>query len=232
MTIWILAILCGAAMMLVLWPAPNLRVFSHGVQAGNLSSEYFQVWKWHPWRRQQPVTTAQRRQFLTQIAALLKAGRQQQQVWAELDELYSVTDNKSSALAQFSRQASTLAARGENPGQIFAQHWPVLSQCLELSASHGVPLAELLERYSHHLQADQELDELIRIESAGPKMTQKLLLFLPLGGVGLCLLLGLDIWHIYFGHPLGVLCIVAGAVLSFLGARTTGRIIAEAGRRT
>ncbi len=100
-----------------------------------------------------------------------------------------------------------------------------------MSAQHGAPLADLLERYGNHLKEDQELDELVKVEAAGARMTQRLLLILPLGGVGLGLLLGIDLTAIYFGHPLGLACLVAGGVLSMLASRTSARIIKDAGKR-
>ncbi|MFC0583042.1 type II secretion system F family protein [Micrococcoides hystricis] len=173
-----------------------------------------------------------RQQFLRQLAALLKAGRHSQQLWEELSELYNRADKDGvTEIHQFVEQAGSLSNRGENPAEAFQEQWPWLASCFRMAAGQGMQLADLLERYSNHVQEDQSLDELIVVEAAGAKMTQRLLLLLPFGGIGMSLLLGVDVVGIYFGHPLGLLCLVLGAVLSLLAARTSKRIIAEAGRR-
>ena len=183
-------------------------------------------------RRVTVTQAANRQQVLRQLAALLRAGRQSNQVWKELAELQqqSAKETKDQLSVAIS-QAAVHAQRGEDTAQPFRSWWPWLASCFQLAAQQGVPLADLLERYGSHLKEDQELEELVKVEAAGAKMTQRLLLILPLGGIGLSLLLGIDVQAIYFGNPLGVVCLLGGAILSLLATRTSARIIKDAGRR-
>lgn len=209
-------------------PGPARRIAACGSGVG-LRWRNLRVW--NRWKSTASEATG-RQQLLRQLAALLRAGRQSHQVWKELAQLQPPTGkDPQDRLSRAIRQAALHAQRGENTAAAFDSWWPWLACCFEMSAQQGAPLADLLERYGNHLKEDQELDDLVKVEAAGARMTQRLLLILPLGGVGLGLLLGVDLAAIYFGHPLGIGCLLGGGILSFLASRTSARIITDAGKR-
>jgi tight adherence protein B len=124
------------------------------------------------------------------------------------------------------------ALRGEGNGTVgdnlLRRLWTDLAACWEVSELTGAPLAVLLENYAGHLQQELDLAAARRTALAGPRATSGLLGWLPLLGLGLGVLMGVDPFGLLLGTPAGWMVLAAGAGLMVLGRFWSGRLVARA----
>lgn len=97
-----------------------------------------------------------------------------------------------------------------------------------LAAELGAPTAGVLEECARALAADADAETAVRAALAGPRQTTALLTWLPALGVALGALLGADPLGTLLGGGAGTAAGVGGAVLTLLGRRWTGRMVADA----
>ncbi|MDS2171127.1 hypothetical protein Q7C18_00245 [Nesterenkonia sp. CL21] len=100
-----------------------------------------------------------------------------------------------------------------------------LAGLLRLSEETGAPLSRLVEELAATLDDDGEAAAAIASAAAGPRLTQRVLAGLPLGGVLVGQLIGADAVAVLLGSALGAACLVAGAVLMVLGMLWSRRMI-------
>lgn len=124
--------------------------------------------------------------------------------------------------------AAARCTAGRQP--IMAGLWTDLSACLEVSDHCGAPLATILERYAVQLEA--RLDGIAARDTAlaGPRTTVQLLTWLPLFGLGLGVLMGMNPLAILLGTPLGWAFLSAGVLLMAVGRWWSGQLVAAAGQ--
>ncbi|OFI37207.1 hypothetical protein BIU82_08915 [Arthrobacter sp. SW1] len=103
--------------------------------------------------------------------------------------------------------------------------WGELAGCLEVAEASGCPLADILTRYAAHLEAEDDAEAARQTALAGPKATVRLLSWLPLFGLGLGTLLGVDPLGILLGHPLGLAALAAGILLTIAGRVWSVRLV-------
>lgn len=106
--------------------------------------------------------------------------------------------------------------------------WGELADCLEVSEASGCPLADILARYAAHLEAEDDAEAARQTALAGPKATVRLLSWLPLFGLGLGTVLGVDPLGILLGHPLGLAALAAGIALTVAGRVWSVRLVRAA----
>lgn len=94
-----------------------------------------------------------------------------------------------------------------------------------LAEQAGAPLAEMLERMASSLQAQVELDREVAAEAEPARATGRLMAVLPLFGLGLGLLLGVNPIAVLLGSGPGVACLVAGLTLACCGVWWIERIV-------
>ncbi|OSM44079.1 type II secretion system F family protein [Nesterenkonia sp. PF2B19] len=82
-----------------------------------------------------------------------------------------------------------------------------------------------MEELAATLDDDGEAAAAIASAAAGPRLTQRVLAGLPLGGVLVGQLIGADAVAVLLGSALGIACLVAGAVLMVLGMLWSRRMI-------
>ncbi len=114
-----------------------------------------------------------------------------------------------------------------------AVHVPQLTlvaQAWALSATCGVSLATAVETAARMLRDERALVRRTEVVLAGPRATARLLGGLPLVGLGVAAAFGIDPVHLYAGHPVSRVCLVAGLLLLVFGRWWTGRLVAAAGR--
>ena len=70
--------------------------------------------------------------------------------------------------------------------------WGELAACFDTAEASGCPLADVLARFAAHLEAEDDAEAARQTALAGPRATVRLLTWLPLSGLGLGLLLGVD----------------------------------------
>jgi tight adherence protein B len=97
-----------------------------------------------------------------------------------------------------------------------------------LAAELGAPTAGVLEECARALAADADAETAVRGALAGPRQTTTLLTWLPVLGVALGTLLGADPLGTLLGGGAGTAAGVGGLVLTLLGRRWTGRMVADA----
>lgn len=106
--------------------------------------------------------------------------------------------------------------------------WTELAACWDVAELSGAPLSRLLSRYAAALEAELDADSARQTALAGPRATVKLLAWLPLFGLGLGLLMGVDPLGILLGTPVGFGALAAGALLMVAGRFWSQRMVAAA----
>ncbi|WP_427129308.1 hypothetical protein [Pseudarthrobacter sp. S9] len=106
--------------------------------------------------------------------------------------------------------------------------WGELAACFDIAEASGCPLADVLMRFAAQLEAEDDAEAARQTALAGPKATVRLLTWLPLFGLGLGLLLGVDPVTTLLGNPLGMAALAAGSVLTAAGRFWSSRLVRAA----
>ena len=85
-----------------------------------------------------------------------------------------------------------------------------LAAALDLCERSGAPTADVLERLAAGLRAEAAAATDARIALAAPRATAGVLSLLPVAGLGLGVLLGVDTVHVLVSTPAGHACLVLG----------------------
>jgi tight adherence protein B len=125
----------------------------------------------------------------------------------------------------FARQPNTSTAR---PSPAERRIWDELAACLDVAETSGCPLADILTRFCAQLEAGDDADAARQTALAGPKATVRLLSWLPVLGLGLGMVLGVDPLGILLGNAVGVAALVAGVVLTVAGRVWSSRLVSSA----
>lgn len=123
-------------------------------------------------------------------------------------------------------------ARGYSAGEgVRARRvWFQLAACFDVAEASGSPLAEVLTRFAAQLEAEDDADAARQTALAGPRATVRLLTWLPLLGLGLGVLLGVDPVAVLSGTPLGLAALAAGLTLTAAGRIWSSRLVRTAER--
>ncbi|MBP2412402.1 tight adherence protein B [Arthrobacter stackebrandtii] len=106
--------------------------------------------------------------------------------------------------------------------------WLDIAACFEVCEASGAPVAAVLERLAGTLEAEQDAAAQRETALAGPRATVRLLTWLPLVGLGLGMLMGVDPLGVLFGSPVGWSVLAVGAVFAVAGRTWSARMIARA----
>lgn len=188
--------------------------------------------------------------FVHQLTGLLRAGRSPLYLWEDMERVYQDAAGSGSHFAtravpviQTARRSAELGlsvpdalrtgaavtGRRTDPHKPSAgKLWLDLAACFEVADSSGAPLAHVLDRYG--VQLDSELDAEAARETAlaGPKATVALLTWLPVFGLGLGYLMGVNPLGTFLGSPLGVGVLVLGILLMVIARFWSRRLLAAA----
>ncbi|MGW9414791.1 type II secretion system F family protein [Arthrobacter cupressi] len=194
--------------------------------------------------------------LVQQLAALLRGGRSASRLWEEAWIVHGHPDETSGAGGSGNRQlrqglsnesvAVLAAARSASMLGVPAaaairtasasprirprerRIWGELADCLDLAQASGCPLADVLGRYAAHLEAEDDAEAARQTALAGPKATVRLLSWLPLFGLALGTVLGVDPLGILLGNPFGLAALGAGIVLTVAGRVWSMRLVRAA----
>ena len=211
---------------------------------------------WRMWRAKvEPLSLVV---LVQQLAALLRGGRGQSQLWEELwlvhgsgpglEALPRTTAHlptpgisvESVRVLASARAASTIgnspaeAIRNSSakvyPGRGSTERriWMELAACLDVAQTSGCPLAELLTRFAAQLEAEEDSEAARQTALAGPKATVRLLSWLPVFGLVLEMALGVDPLGILLGNVFGVATLIIGLLLTVAGRVWSSRLVASA----
>ena len=100
-----------------------------------------------------------------------------------------------------------------------------VSAAWHLAEQAGAPLAVILDRMAGAMQAEVELDREVASEAEPARATARLMAGLPIFGLGLGLLLGVNPVAVLLGSGLGVACLVGGLALACCGVWWIERIV-------
>ncbi len=140
------------------------------------------------------------------------------------------------------RAAADAAQRGDEVAPVLraAAHAPpaaspsapllALAAAWQVAERSGAPPADVLDRIAHALAADREQALATASALAGPRSTAAVLAALPLGGLGLGVLLGLDPLAVLLGTPAGRLSGAVGVGCGLTGWWWTRRLVRAAER--
>ncbi|MCU1547072.1 MAG: hypothetical protein JWO29_23 [Arthrobacter sp.] len=122
-------------------------------------------------------------------------------------------------------------SRGNGAGAAGCERrvWGELAACFDIAEASGCPLADVLTRFAAQLEAEEDAEAARQTALAGPKATVRLLTWLPLLGLGLGMLLGVDPVTILLGTPPGMAALAAGVVLTAAGRIWSSRLVRAAG---
>jgi tight adherence protein B len=95
----------------------------------------------------------------------------------------------------------------------------------QLAEQAGAPLAVILDRMAGAVQAEVELDREVAGEAEPARATARLMAGLPIFGLGLGLLLGVNPVAVLLGSGLGVACLAGGLALACCGVWWIERIV-------
>jgi tight adherence protein B len=99
-----------------------------------------------------------------------------------------------------------------------------LTAAILLAESSGAPLADVLDRLDMHLRAIDRARAVAAAQAAGVRASAALLAGMPLAGLGLGYLMGVDALHIVLRTTIGATCALAAAALQLVGLAWTGRL--------
>lgn len=144
------------------------------------------------------------------LAVLLQAGVAPTAAWRHLAPVDEVARAVCADLdAGESLGAALRARRGD---------WPEIAAAWDIATTVGAPLADSLRGVAEALRDAHSASDDARIALAEPAGTARLMLWLPPVGALLGIALGFDTITVLFGSPIGIACLVGGALL-LLGAR-------------
>ena len=146
------------------------------------------------------------------VASLSRAGLPLTRVWPVLAEHDRVAAalcarvSRALAMGATTAEGLRLAAPGAGPVA-----WLALACAVAERA--GAPMAEVLDGVAAVIRADQDAQRQRESAMAGPRATATLLSWLPLAGIGLSLLTGVDAVGVLLSTAAGRGCLVAGLAL-------------------
>ncbi|WP_426979244.1 hypothetical protein ACQCSU_08180 [Pseudarthrobacter sp. O4] len=111
-------------------------------------------------------------------------------------------------------------------------NWIELAACFDVAEVSGCPLADILTRFAAQLEAEEDAEAARQTALAGPRATVRLLSWLPVLGLGLGMLLGVDPIDILLGAPLGLAALAAGVALTAAGRIWSARLVRSAAGET
>lgn len=100
-----------------------------------------------------------------------------------------------------------------------------VSAAWHLAEQAGAPLAVIFDRMVESIQAEVELDREVGVEAGPARATARLMAFLPIFGLGLGMLLGVNPVAVLLGSGLGVACLAGGLTLACCGLWWIERIV-------
>jgi len=155
------------------------------------------------------------------LAVLLQAGIAPARAWALAAESGdAVAADVQSAISSGDAVSVAIARHGGA--------WESVAAAWMIATTVGAPLAETLRSIAAALRDAQETSDDIRVTLAEPAGTARLMAWLPLVAVGLGAALGFDTFTILVTSPLGLACLVAGALLILLAHRWSAALVRRA----
>ncbi|MBW9095486.1 type II secretion system F family protein [Microbacterium jejuense] len=156
------------------------------------------------------------------LAVLLQAGVAPARAWTHLAQ--AGDEAAARVVAAVSREIPLATAIARAGGGA----WCEVAVAYQVATTVGAPLAVCLRSLAGALSDAQQAADDVRVALAEPAGTARLMGWLPLLAVGLGVALGFDTLGTLVTTPLGIACLVAGAVLIVVAQRWTTRLVRAA----
>jgi tight adherence protein B len=112
-------------------------------------------------------------------------------------------------------------SRGAGPVTVVAER---VIAATTLAEACGAPLADVLERLDAHLRAVDRARAVASSQAAGARVSAALLAVMPLAGVGLGALVGVDPWRVLLHTPAGAIALALAVALQLAGLAWAARL--------
>jgi tight adherence protein B len=168
------------------------------------------------------------------VAALSRAGLPAPRVWQVLAESRDPSAEVAATVAGMiavggsAAEGLRLAAQQEAGPGVEALTW--LAVTAEVIERSGAPAAVVFEGVGEGLLAQIAQADEREVALAGPRTTAAVLAALPLVGVALGAVIGVNTVAVLLGTPLGWSCSAGGGLLWIAGRRWTSRLVDSATR--
>lgn len=159
-----------------------------------------------------------------QLAVLLQAGVTPARAWSHLARAGNA------AAAEVVASMETGMPLPDAVASAGAGAWREVGAAYRVATAVGAPLAESLRGLAVALRDAQEAVDDVRIALAEPAGTARLMGWLPVVAVALGAGLGFDTFGTLLTNPLGLACLLGGAVLIVVAQRWTARLVRSAQR--
>jgi tight adherence protein B len=161
------------------------------------------------------------------LAAAFRAGLPPSRTWALLAAHPGPFAGLAAAVAMHTELGPAGRSLLRSAGRRRAAVVP-LAAALDLCEHSGAPTADVLARLAAGLRADAGAATDARIALAAPKATAAVLSLLPVAGLGLGALLGVDTVQVLVSTPAGHACLVLGTAAWAAGRWWISRLVASA----
>lgn len=158
---------------------------------------------------------------LQMLAVLLQAGAHPVEAW---HHLATTGDPRAEAIAQRLRDGDGVVEALEAEGGA----WRDVAAAWQIATTVGAPLADALRSVAETLRDAAAGADDVRIALAEPAGTARLLLWMPVAGLLLGLVLGFDTLGAITRNPIGAVCLALGMALVLAARMWTRRLLARA----
>lgn len=180
--------------------------------------------------------------FVHQLTGLLQAGRTPSQLWGDALSVHGSSAKAGFPAAvrpalQSAHQAAQLGlsvpdvlreAAARSTDRSLKILWQDLAACIEVAERSGATLAAVLARYAVQRESQLDSDAARDTALAGPRATVRLLSWLPLFGLAVGYLIGVDPLAVLLGSAPGIGALCAGFVLTVAGRIWSSRLVRAA----
>lgn len=108
--------------------------------------------------------------------------------------------------------------------------WRAVAAAWAVSTESGAPMAPALRAFAGAVRAVVQSRREVEVALAGPIMSSRIVLALPLVAIGLGVALGFDVLGVLFGSIAGLVCLVVGGGLAAAAVGWVRRLTASARR--
>ncbi|WP_166404690.1 type II secretion system F family protein [Labedella endophytica] len=176
------------------------------------------------------------------LAVLLAAGVSPSTVWGYLTDggdREAAPDGSSGAEPDRLRRLDDAARRGDDVVAAILETlgqdpdddaWRAVAAAWAVSTEAGAPVAPALRSFADVLRGIERSRREVEVALAGPVVSSRIVLALPVVAVGLGVVLGFDVLGVLFGTAAGLTCLAVGSGLAALAVLWVRRLTARARR--
>jgi len=170
----------------------------------------FSLWK--KWRQRTSPPPDSPAETLSYLAAFLGAGLSPASAWREIPSTASGS-SVCVAVVDKMNQGFPLGQAVEESLRESEEAWRTLGAAWSVARESGAPLAPTLHALALSLTDRDHTMREVRATLAGPRATMRLVMGLPLVGLGAGLITGVNGFPVLFGTPLGLSALAGAGVL-------------------